>query len=352
LKGGPTTTDISYVLRGAESAICYALPLDKEKIRAFLRKDLPNGRRDHEKDNIITNLKAFDLAIQTTKYLECEGYKAREVFPNFKYREDVPGWEINMIPELSLKLIAVRSGVGNVGLSGNIGLQGYGATIILGCVVTDAILRPTDPLTPDNSFCSKCGMCQKVCAFRMFGSQETESLTIGGHEFTCFKRLSLERCKIVCGGLSGLDKSRQWSTWSPGRYSYPENDKEVMRVLTSAANNASKWPDDGIPIGYEITEYEGYQEILIRLGVNAEKMTEMIKNTKLTCGNCQLICWGDPKETKKNFDILTNSGCVIQHETGKLQVLPPSDADKIFNSMNQKHQKLYYKEIKKKAKDT
>jgi len=38
----------------------------------------------------------------------------------------------------------------------------------------------------------------------------------------------------------------------------------------------------------------------------------MLKTTKLTCGNYQLICWGDPKLTKENYQILTNSGCVIQ----------------------------------------
>jgi len=44
LEGGPSTVDITYPLSEADSAICFTLPLDRDKIRAFLRKDLPNGR--------------------------------------------------------------------------------------------------------------------------------------------------------------------------------------------------------------------------------------------------------------------------------------------------------------------
>jgi hypothetical protein len=36
LEGGPPSTDLSYVLRGARSAVVFALPLDPEKIEKFL----------------------------------------------------------------------------------------------------------------------------------------------------------------------------------------------------------------------------------------------------------------------------------------------------------------------------
>ncbi|NHJ25208.1 MAG: hypothetical protein EAX89_11565 [Candidatus Lokiarchaeota archaeon] len=327
--------------------VCFALPLDKEKIRAFLRKDLPNGRRGHELDNIETNIHVFKIAIKLTDYLNSLGYKAKPIFPNYKYREDVPGWEINMIPELSLKLIAARSGVGSIGLSGNLGLKGYGATIILGGVVTDALLQATDPIPQEESFCNECRLCQKVCAFRMFGTDEMESIDIGGYTFSCAKRINLTRCQIVCSGLSGLDKSGQWSTWSPGRYDYPETDKEVMRLLAIAVNNSSKWPDDGTEIGMEIANLEEDEELSMVLGNDKEKLFTMIKNTKLTCGNCQLICWGYPKLTKENFEILTNSGCIVQNETGELLVLSPNKAEKVFSKMNPEHQRLYYKKIRR-----
>lgn len=320
------------------------------KARAFLRKDLPEGRKGHEEDNILTNIKAYQIAIKTAAFLKEMGYKAKPIFPNFKYREDVPGWEVNMIPELSLKLIAIRSGAGSLGFSGNVGLKGYGALIILGGVVTSAELTPTDPISDEDSFCNKCKLCQKVCALRMFGSDELDSMKIGGYTFNCAKRVNLARCQIVCGGLSGLDKSGKWSTWSPGRYPYPETDKEVMKLLALSINNASKWADSGEDFGIDVTKLEDNEALLNALGEDKEKLVQMIKETKLTCGNCQLICWGDPKETAENYRILTNSGCVLQKENGEIIVLPPEEANKAFSEMNPKHQKLYFKDISHKFK--
>ena len=39
LAGGPPSTDLSYVLAAARSAVVFALPLDQEKIERFLRKE-------------------------------------------------------------------------------------------------------------------------------------------------------------------------------------------------------------------------------------------------------------------------------------------------------------------------
>jgi hypothetical protein len=44
LEGGPTTTDMTYILPEAETAICFAVPLDKSKIRSYLGKKHPRGR--------------------------------------------------------------------------------------------------------------------------------------------------------------------------------------------------------------------------------------------------------------------------------------------------------------------
>ena len=54
----------------------------------------------------------------------------------------------------------------------------------------------------------------------------------------------------------------------------------------------------------------------------------MIKNTTLTCGNCQLVCWGDPEETRINYSILAKSGCVVKDADGNLIVLSPEEAAK------------------------
>lgn len=346
LDGGPPGVDITYPLKTAESAICFALPLDKQKIRAFLKKELPRGRVDHEIDNIETNIKAFLLAKSTSKFLKDKGYDAVEVFPNFKYREEIPGWDLRMFPEIALRYIAVRSGVGSFGWSGNVGMKDYGCTIILGCLVTSAIFEPTPPIPEEDSFCTKCKLCTKVCALRMFDEKETESISLGGKEFTYSKRRNIGRCQIVCGGLSGLDKSRKWSTWSPGRYLYPESDKEVLRLFSLCVTNASKWPiNPDEEQGINMSQYEQNSE-LKSVMIGSKSALEMIKETKLTCGNCQLICWGNPEETRENYQILINSGCVIQKEDGKILVLPAHEAEEIFSKMDRKHRKLYYKKPK------
>ena len=328
----------------------FAVSLDRNVIRAFLRKDLPNGCKDHEKDNVETNIKAYRLAISTSKLLKEKGFEAVAVFPNFKYREELPGWELNMYPELALRYIAMRSGTGAVGWSGNIGLKGYGAAIILGALVTSAKLKPTDPIPLEESFCNKCKLCTKVCAFRMFSYEEEDAITLGGYNFKFSKRINVARCQIICGGLSGLDKNRNWSTWSPGRYAYPASDQEVMRTLSIAVNNFLKWPEIKIHESFDTTQFENDKEIMEALGENKDKMMKMIQDVKLTCGNCQLICWGDPKETKENYRLLTNSGCVIQNEDGEIEILSPMEAEKAFVAMDRKHQKLYYKKIRRQEK--
>lgn len=326
LSGGPPSADITYLLPEAESAVCFALPLNRDLIRAFLGKKLPNGRADHEKDNIETNIKAYKIAKKVANYLESKGYKAIPVVPNNKYRHDLPGWQIRMPPELSLRYIAVRSGVASFGWSGNVGIKGFGTAIILGCLITAAKITPTEPLPPKENFCTKCKLCVKVCGMRMFDEKEEASVTLGEISFNYSKRIDLRRCHIVCGGFSGLDKSGKWSTWSPGRYDYPEDAQELGRLYPIAMYNALNRPAFKDSTGYAATQ----------IG----------ETVRLTCGNCQLICWGDPKETAENYRILTKSGCVIQKENGNIVVLPPDEAEKAFEAMDPAHKKLYYKDYK------
>ena len=96
-----------------------------------------------------------------------------------------------------------------------------------------------------------------------------------------------------------------------------------------------------------MVQFENDKEITEALGGIKDKMIKMIEDVKLTCGNCQLICWGNPKETKENYNILTNSGCVIQKEDGKIVILPPEKAEEVFNAIDRKHKRLYYKEIRR-----
>lgn len=317
LEGGPSTTDMTYILPEAETVVCFAVPLDKSKILSYLGKELPRGRFDHVIDNGDVYLKAYKFARVASDFLEERGYKSAPVINNFKYREDVSDWRTKLPPLLALRLIAARSGVGSIGWSGNILVKGYGATVLLGALVTSIKLETTYPLPPEESPCDKCKQCVQVCAFRMFDNIKEDSYTLGGYTFSFAKRNNLARCYTVCGGHSGLDKTREWSTWSPGRTPYPETEEDADRTFVHLYTHPIK--------NYRIKGEEGsYAESeLINDNVAQEYISsgEIASNTLnedfiLTCGNCQLICWGNHNETLENTKLVMNSGCVVTEENG------------------------------------
>jgi len=317
LEGGLPTTDMTYILPEAETVICFAVPLDKSKIRSYLGKEFPRGRFDHVIDNGDVYLKAYKFARVASDFLEERGYKSAPVVNNFKYREDVPDWRTKLPPLLALRLIAARSGVGSIGWSGNILVKGYGATVLLGALVTSLKLEPTDPIPPEESPCDKCKLCVQVCAFRMFNSKEEDSFTLGGYTFSFAKRNNVARCYTVCGGNSGLDKTGEWSTWSPGRTSYPETEEDADRTFVHLFTHPIKKlrvkGEEG-----SFGESELLKDNIAREYISSGEIASntFTKNFILTCGACQLICWGNHNETIENSKILMNSGCVVTDENG------------------------------------
>ena len=330
LEGGPPTTDMTYILPEAETAICFAVPLEKSKIRPYLGKELPRGRFDHVIDNGDAYLKAYKYAKVAADFLEEKGYKSAPVINNFKYREDVPDWRTKLPPLLALRLVAARSGVGSIGWSGNILVKGYGAAVLLGALVTSAKLEPTDPIPPEESPCDICKLCVSVCAFRMFDKKEEDSYALGGYNFSFSKRNNLSRCYAVCGGLSGLDKTRKWSTWSPGRTPYPETkedaDRAFAHLFTHPVKELRVVGEDGSYAESKLMHDKIAQEYISSGEIASNTFTE---NFILTCGNCQLICSGDHDETAENYRILTNSGCVVTNENGENIIVSKEEADEL-----------------------
>jgi epoxyqueuosine reductase len=320
LEGGPPSADLTYIIPEARSAVSFALPLDKDKIRSFLGKEDHTG---HEQDNFDTNVKSSRLAKALALRLQEEGFASKRVISNTIYRTEIEGWELSMPPDLSHRYVAARSGVGSFGWSGNIGIKGYGSAILLGTTVTAAVLEPTPPEAPEDSFCDNCRRCVAVCASGMFSADEEMSVTLGGETFTFAARDSYLGCQFVCGGFTGLSRDGKWSTWSPGRFSVPEDPGEMTKVFLEAVGKYSRWP--------ERTDGEG--------GYVNPALAE--ENLRLTCANCQLICWGDHKQTRENYRLLKRSGCVIQRENGDIEVLPAREAAKAFAGLPPEHRKLY-----------
>lgn len=317
LAGGPPSIDLNYKLTGARSAISFALPFNKNHIRAFLSK---KDRSAHELDNIQTNLSATDLSWEIAEFIKKSGFESRGLSSNLKYRKEVPGWEITMPPDVSHRYIAARSGVGSFGWSGNVGIKGFGAAIILGTCLTQAELVPTDPLSEKDGFCDKCKLCVSACAVGMFEKDRETSVTLGGISFTYAARRSYLLCQFCCGGFTGLHKSGKWSTWSPGRFKVPEKEDELLKELLRAVSFYNRRP--AMPGGYTHPAAGGIRQYM-------------------TCGNCQIVCSGDKEETARNLKLLHKSGCVLQRPDGSLYALPPEEAAAAFEKMDKERKKFY-----------
>jgi len=317
LAGCPPSADITYKLKDARSAISFALPLNRDHIRFFLGK---KDRVSHEKDNVNTNLRLRSLSWELAQVLKQEGHESKGTAANLKYRREVKDWELTRPPDISHRYMAARSGVGSFGWSGNVGIKAYGTAILFGTCITTAELEPTEPIPEDETFCTKCKLCVSGCAVEMFERDKEMSITLGGVTFSHSARKHLTLCLICCGGYTGLHKSKKWSTWSPGRLTLADNASDLRKQYEGAKDLYAQRPP--MPGGYEGPDF--------RKG-----------ESYLTCGNCQLVCWGDDKENAKNIKMLHDSGCIFQRPDGSLEALPPDEAEREFMKLSPEQRALY-----------
>ncbi len=327
LAGSPPSADIRYKLDNARSAISFALPLNRDHIRSFLAKQ---DRLSSEQDIITVNLRLRDLSWELAGMIKEEGYDARGTSTNLKYRTETENWKMTVPPDISHRYMAVASGVGSFGWSGNVGMEGYGCTIEFGTTLTAAELVPTEPIPEGAGFCDNCKMCVSACPVEMFDRTESMSFELGGRTYSYAKRISLVRCFICCGGYSGLDKSGTWSTWSPGRFTIPDDEQASVALLRKATDLSLNWPER--PGGY-------FSPVARRFSEEAD-CTEGLR-TYLTCGNCRLVCWGDKQERAENLKLLRNSGCVVQRPDGTFEAVPSDAAETAFRKLDPETQALY-----------
>ena len=88
LSGGPPSTDLTYVLPEAKSAICFAVPMDQSHIERYLNKE---DCRSHNIDNRRTNSLASGMAFELATFLTMKGRPSAAVCSNNHYRSEVPG---------------------------------------------------------------------------------------------------------------------------------------------------------------------------------------------------------------------------------------------------------------------
>ncbi len=322
LKGGPPSTELTYVLPNARSAVVFALPLDQDVIESFLKKEDMAGVNIN---NHRVNTMASGIALELAEYLNMKGYDAVPIIANAVYRKDVPGGLYSELPPISHRYLAVRSGIGHLGLSGNVIMEPYGAAIILSSVVTAAELMPTDPLPHEDSYCDECRLCMAACASGLMSTDEKTTVTMGGIDFSYARRRLYSRCDYVCGGFAGLHSSKEWSTWSPARFPIPENDDDFLPALLEAAPAYKNRPKQDF-------------------GCNIYHPLVPGNRLDFTCGHCQFLCHPDKKVRKRRYEMITRSGVVVQDADGRLKAVSPMEAVEHLATMAPERRALYEKE--------
>ena len=194
LAGGPPSTDLSYVLEGARSAVTFGVPLNQDKILDFLGKV---DREGHQKDYCLASTIATGIAAEMANFVKHFGYETAAVLANQVYRKPVPG--MGRQPDLSHRYLAVRGGIGWFGFSGNVLTPSHGPNVQFATMVTDAELEPTDPLPEQDNYCDDCQACNSACPSGFFRNGKTDKVTItmGGVDFSYSQRRSYDRCTYV-----------------------------------------------------------------------------------------------------------------------------------------------------------
>ena len=317
LAGAPPSTDLTYVLPDAKSAVSFSLPLDQSLIEPWFNKQ---DHSAHFQNNIRTNVMASGISMEIANYLKHKGHPAVPLTANTDYRTDTKNGIYDEIPPVSHRYLAVRCGVGFFGFSGNVLTKAHGAAIILGSVVTTAELIPTDPIPLEEHYCDDCRLCEAACASGFINAKEKITISMGGVDFSYNKKRNHSRCDYVCGGFAGLHKSGKWSTWSPARFPIPDNDEEFFPALVNAVGPYLKRPKSDSAV------------------FNALMPGDKVE---LTCGNCQLICHPDKDVRKKRYKLLSESGVIVQSPDGSLEAVSPEEANKRLEEMKPEDRALY-----------
>lgn len=321
LEGGPPSSDLTYVLPGAKSAISFAVPIDPDVIRPYLMK---KERLPLERAFIQANVLASGIALHLANYLTQKGFPSVPVAANNVFRPPESGRPSDYIaesyyPDIAHRYLAVRSGIGHLGLSGNLITQKNGAAVILATTVTTAPLIPTPPLSPEASYCDNCRLCMASCVAGFMSRDETTSISLGGHEVSYSKRLNYGRCDLVCSGYTGLHSSGRWSTWSPGRFPIPERDEDLGAANGRMQKAHGQWP-----------ESEGGRYFFF-----------MDDKLRVSCAHCQLVCCPDKDERKERYQMLTGAGVVVQDLDGGRRALSKEAAERVLASMPPQNRCLY-----------
>ncbi len=335
--GGLPSMDASYLLPGARSVVSLMVAHDADIVERYLAKQDRMAMQRHETE-LYRRLDR--IARSVAVFLEEQGFRTAVPEPNLDYRykrkaayrrvpprvrqgltdwlaRDAPtalrplkralvarlpeqllsGGSFRLIPTFSHRYGAVAAGIGALGWSGNVLHPRFGARVLYGSVLTDAVLTP-DPMLEETP-CDGCRICTAVCQGGFMDPKRQDSVVIGGRRSHHNKKASNLRCIFVCGGLTGQSRHARWSTWSPGRIELPESDGELPDLWQRVARAS---------LGHR----NHYSQALANLQYHADH--GYLRNTQerfvITCGYCQLVCAPSRQARKRLRRCIVQAGCV------------------------------------------
>jgi ferredoxin len=339
---GPPSLDLDYSMKGAQSVISIALPMDVSAIDDFLSKQSP---APHNLDQFINYQRLFRIEIQIADYLKSLGCKARALPTSADYRRSP--YVFSLQPAFSMRFAAIASGIAGQGLSGNVITKEYGAAVYLGAVVTDAKLASDPSMPPDyfyESRCTKCRRCAQSCPSKMFSGHDKEQYLLNGQLYTRGKRHSVDLCKISCFGLHSLSHDRKWTNWglhwiNDWVEKEPNSKKKTALLATMLRRGLTT--GDSMP-RFDILKRlctRLYQEEVNRFLPSLEKfprdeserygiLAAFIRSLgvkgidsypiPMICGQCALVCGPTLEETFRRHRLLVSSGLVVPGEEGRM----------------------------------
>ncbi len=340
---GPPSLNPTYTLKGAKSVVAFAIPMDVNAIYEFLGK---KSSVSHNLDQLKGNQRVNRIGNKLAEFIRSEGYRAREVAANTNYRRSLN--PIFVIPTFSHRFAAIAAGIGGQGLSGNVMIEGYGAAVYLGSVVTDAVLESDPAIDPRyfmDNYCAKCKLCEKSCASGMFLADEEEAVLINGELHPRGKRRNMMFCMTTCFGMHALSRDKKWTTW--GRHWIKDwigdkqdpNDKGKIRrdfakAVATAGDSAPRYdviressselhPQELLE--NKVPDYKDLPKDELDRNKLMEDLVEenfgikgLVDPNVLTCGQCALVCGPNLDETAQRYHLLIESGLVVPGEEGRM----------------------------------
>ncbi len=342
---GPPSTDVTYTMKGAKSIVSLAIPMDVDAVYDFLSKKCQTG---HNQDQLIGNMKMHQICARVAGFIQSQGFLAKEVPANNSYRRSPDPFATH--PSFSHRFGAIAAGIGAQGFSGNVMIEGYGATVYLGTVVTEAVLKSDPALSPRHfidNYCYKCRACSKACVVSMFIDEEEEYVLFNDELHPRGKRRNINLCNASCFGLHNLSEDKKWSSWGqhwidswidgvpdPKKHSI-RNDllfkgatvgDSTMRYWAIRQSALHLYPEDIIEadkLGTPVTDMP--EDELEQRRFRAEKRkkytgTKIDDPNYLTCGQCALVCGPTVSESMKRLKMLHQGGIVVSGREGRMVV--------------------------------